>query len=106
MTVERSELDEQLEQALAALVGVPIWELEATAAALEKRGNGLGAFAQVFREVAAARAGGYQSRGARWTLKAALRGLDDESAGRVEGAAASVWALLLEARQEAGGDGW
>jgi hypothetical protein len=103
---ERSELDERLEGALATLDAVGIWELEAVAAALEKRDDGLRAFAGVFREVADARACGYESGGARWTLKAALRGLDNDSAARLEGASSPFWTLVLDARPEVDGDGW
>jgi hypothetical protein len=97
---ERTASDEHLARALAALAAVGIRELEAAAAALEKREDGLRAFAEVFRQVAEARAGGYKSSFARWNLLDAIRGMDDELAGRLEGATAPFWAAVLEARAE------
>ena len=47
---DRTALDERLEGALAALAGPAAWELEATAAALDKREDGLGAFGRLLLE--------------------------------------------------------
>jgi hypothetical protein len=104
---ERTLLDEQLDRAFAALDQVGTGELRDAGVALERRGGVWAEFGSVLAQVASVREQGGQLRGARYMLGRAIEDLDDESAGRLEGATAPFWALVLEARQEAGeGGAW
>jgi hypothetical protein len=93
-------VEEHLDRAFAALAQVGIRELEATAAALAKRDDGLARFGGVFSGVAFARERGKEWRGARYTLERAIRHLDDGLAERLEGATAPFWAHVLAARDD------
>ena len=54
-------VDEHLDEAFASLDDLTVRELQATADALERRRNGLGKFASIFRHVADAPTGGWDA---------------------------------------------
>jgi hypothetical protein len=100
---KRAALDECLDRCFAALDQVAASELRDAALALERRGDALGRFGGVLSAVASRREYGTSNlSGERFQLRRAIEGLDDDAAGRLEGAAAPFWAIVLEARFELG----
>ena len=64
-----SAFDRHIDECFAALDDVSIRQLEATAAALERRKDCLRSFAHVFSLVAGAREGGWDSSLDRWLCR-------------------------------------
>jgi hypothetical protein len=91
-----SDLDEHLDKAFASLDDVPIRELQATADAIGRR-SPLHDFAGIFRDVADARQGGWDSSLARFHLGQAVARADDRLIERIEDAEAPFWAHVREA---------
>ena len=90
-------IDRHLAEALASLEAVPVRELEATAEALERRRDGLRDFAGVFRDVAHAREGGWDTSLPRFHLGQAVSRADEEFIEQIEDASAPFWRHVREA---------
>jgi hypothetical protein len=75
-------VDEHLDKAFASLDDVPVCELHATSEALERRKDRLGDFAGIFRNVADARQGGWDSNLPRFHVEQAVRRADSVDARR------------------------
>ena len=88
-------VDEHLDKAFASLDDVPVRELEATADALERRRDG--DFASIFRNVADARQGGWDSTLPRFHLGQAVSRADEGFVERIAQAEASFWGHVREA---------
>ena len=88
--------DRHLAEALASLEAVSVRELEATAEALERRRDGLRGFAGIFRNVAHARVGGWDTDLPRFHLGQAVRA-DEEFSEQIEDASAPFWRHVREA---------
>jgi len=67
-----SDVDKHLDKAFASLDDVPVRELVATSEALERRKDSLRDFASIFRNVADARQGGWDSSLPRFHLGQAV----------------------------------
>ena len=76
-------VERHLDKAFASLDNVPVRELQATAEALDRRRDGLGKFSSVFRDVADAREGGWNSNIPRFHLGQAVSRADEELAERI-----------------------
>ena len=90
-------LDEHLDKAFASLDDVPVRELEATAEALERRKDCLGDFASIFRNVADARQGGWDSNLPRYHLEQNVRRADEKLAEQIADALAPFWRHVRDA---------
>jgi hypothetical protein len=90
-------LDKHLHEAFASLDDLSVRELEATAEALERRRDGLGKFAGIFRDVAYAREGGWDAHLARFHLRENVSRADEELAAQIADAPAPFWCHVREA---------
>ena len=72
-------------------------ELEATAEALERRRDGLRGFAGIFRDVAHAREGGWDTDHPRFHLGQLVSRADEEFIEQIEDASAPFWRHVREA---------
>ncbi len=90
-------IDRHLAEALASLEAVPVRELEETAEALEHRRDGLRDFAGIFRNVAHAREGGWDTKLPRFHLGQAVSRDDEEFIEQIEDALARFWQHVREA---------
>ena len=90
-------LDRHLAEALASLEAVSVRELEATVEALERRRDGLRGFAGIFRNVAHAREGGWDTDLPRFHLGQAIARADEEFIEQIEDASAPFWQHVREA---------
>ena len=90
-------VDKHLDKAFASLDDVPVRELVATSEALERRKDSLRDFASIFRNVADARQGGWDSRLPRFHLEQNVRRADEELAEQIADARAPVWRHVREA---------
>jgi hypothetical protein len=93
-------VDEHLHKAFASLDDVRARELEATAEALEGRKDCLGDFASIFRNVADAREGGWDSGLARFHLGENVERADEELVAKIENATAPFWTHVRDALAE------
>ena len=92
-------VERRLDKAFASLDDVPIRELQATADAIGRR-SPLRDFAGIFRDVADARQGGWNSALPRFHLGQAVSRVDEELLERLEGAEAPFWAHVRDALAE------
>jgi hypothetical protein len=102
-TANESILERHLDDAFAALNAVSVRELEATAELLERRRDGLGKYASIFREVAWARQTGTEANLARFQLRQNVTSPREDVSGQIAAATAPFWAHVreaLRARQE------
>ena len=90
-------VDRHLAEALASLEAVPVREPEAIAEALERRRDGLRGFAGIFRDVAHAREGGWDTNLPRFHLGQAVSRADEEFIEQIEDASARLWQHVREA---------
>ena len=90
-------IDRHLAEALASLEAVPVRELEATAEALEHRRDGLRGFAGIFRDVAHARVGGWDTSLSRFHLGQAVSRADEAFIEQIEDASAPFWQHVRDA---------
>ena len=90
-------VDEHLDKAFASLNELTVRELRATAEALERQRNGLRRFAAVFRGVADARMGGWDTDLARFHLSENVSRADDALAAQIAEAEAPFWRHVREA---------
>jgi hypothetical protein len=86
-----------LDKAFASLDDLAARELEAAAEAIASRRHPLHAFSSIFRGVADAREGGWDSRLPRWHLQQSIESADDEFVAKIEGATAPFWRHVREA---------
>ena len=91
-------------EALASLQAVPVRELDATAEALERRRDGMRGFAGIFRNVAHAREGGWDTNLPRFHLGQAISRAGEEFIEQIEDASAPFWRHVREALRAAGDD--
>ena len=84
-------VERHLDKAFASLDDVPVRELQAPAEALERRRDGLGKFSSVFRDVADAREGGWNSNLPRFHLGQAVSRADEELVEKIANAQAPFW---------------
>jgi hypothetical protein len=89
-------VDEHLDRALASLEEVPVRELEAVSDALSHRRHPLYEFSSIFRGVADAREGGWDSS-ARFHLGQCVTRADDALLERIAEAEAPFWAHVRDA---------
>jgi hypothetical protein len=90
-------VDEHLDKAFASLDDVPVRELYATSEALERRRDGLGDFAGIFRNVADARQGGWGTDLPRFHLEQRVRRADEELVAQIADARAPFWQHVRDA---------
>lgn len=89
-------VDKHLGKAVACLDDLTARELEATAEALESRRHPLHDFSSIFRGVADAREGGWDSS-AHFHLGQCVMRAEDDLLERIEGAQAPFWRHVREA---------
>ena len=97
-------IDRHLAEALASLQAVPVRELKATAEAFERRRDGVRGFAGIFRDVAHAREGGWDTNLPRFHLGQAISRADEEFIEQIEDALAPFWRHVRGALRAAGDD--
>ena len=95
-----SDLDKHLDKAFASLDDLTVRELEATAEALASRRHPLHEFSSIFRNVAGAREGGWDSSLARFHLGENVERAHEELVTRIENATAPFWAHVRDALAE------
>jgi hypothetical protein len=93
-------VDELLDKAFASLDDVPVRELVATSEALERRKDGLRDFASIFKNVADARQGGWDSNLPRYHLQQAVSRADEAFVEQIAEAEAPFWAHVRDALAE------
>jgi hypothetical protein len=93
-----------LDKAFASLDDVPVRELVATSEALERRKDGLRDFASIFRNVADARQGGWDSSLPRFHLGEAVSRADEKLGEQIAGARAPFWRHVRDAVALVSGD--
>ena len=93
-------VDKHLDKAFASLDDLTVRELEATAEALASRRHPLHDYASIFRNVADAREGGWDSGLARFHLGENVERADEELVARIENATAPFWAHVRDALAE------
>jgi hypothetical protein len=93
-------VDEHLDKAFASLDDVPVRELVATSEALERRKDGLGGFASIFRNVADARVGGWGTDIPRFHLGQAVSRADEGFVEQIADAPAPFWRHVRDALAE------
>ena len=92
--------DEHIDKAFASLAHLSKRELEATAAALERRRDRLGDFASFFREVAWCRESDSEPRIARYHVREYVTRADDDLLKQIEDAEAPFWGHVRDALVE------
>ena len=93
-------VDEHLDKAFASVDDLTVRELEATAEALASQRHPLHEFSSIFRNVAGAREGGWDSSLARFHLGENVERADEELVARIENATAPFWAHVRDALAE------
>ena len=93
-------VDKHLDKAFASLDGLTVRELEATAEALSARRHPLHEFSSIFRRVADAREGSWDSSLPRFHLRENINRADEELAERIAEAEAPFWAHVRDALAE------
>lgn len=90
-------VDRHIAKAFASLADVSARELEATAEALTPRRHPLHDFAGIFRNVAGAREGDWNTNLPRYHVRQAVDRADDDLLERIAGAEAPFWAHVRDA---------
>jgi hypothetical protein len=90
-------LERHLDDAFAALNAVSVRELEATAELLERRRDGLGKYASIFRNVAWARQNGSDPQLARFHLRQNVTSPRDDVSEQVADSPAPFWGHVRQA---------
>jgi hypothetical protein len=98
-------LERHLDDAFAALNAVSVRELEATAELLERRRDGLGKYASIFRNVAWARQNGSDLQLARFHLRQNVTSPRDDVSLQIADATAPFWQHVRSALEEGLADG-
>jgi hypothetical protein len=93
-------VERHLDDAFASLDDVPVRELVATSEALERRKDGLRDFASIFRDVADAREGGWDSNLPRYHLEQAVSRAGEGFVEQISAAEAPFWAHVRDALAE------
>jgi hypothetical protein len=92
-----SEVDEHLDETIASLEDFTVRELEATSEAIGSRRHPLHDFASIFRGVASARDGGWDSSLPRYHLGQAVARADEGFEARIADVQAPFWRHVRDA---------
>jgi hypothetical protein len=91
-----SDLDEHLDEAFASLDDLTVRELHATSEALERRKDGLGDFASIFRNVRRRPRGRLGHGSSRYHLEQSVRRAAEKLTEQIANAAAAFWRHVRE----------